>query len=172
MRIADLPLDEQNRIRQYNREAKKRSREKQKEAQTPSYDEAFENFPPEHTKAMSEHVNEFLAKVKSELNIKRFGSYQDNQAAESAIHQVAWTLFAFKRNWVQQVHSPSGELVGGTYFADSLGADIVSAAHRYGLMNSPTFAALFQELLSILDKRYGDEDTKHSRAVRQELGRQ
>jgi len=171
MRIAELPLDEQNRIRQYNREAKKRSREKQKQAQMPSYDEAFDNFPPEHTNALRQHVKEVATAVKSELGVEGLGGYQDNQAAESAIHQLAWTLFAFKRNLVQQVHSPPGELVGGTYYADSLGADIVTSAHRYSLLNSATFAALFNELLPILHQRYGDEDTKHSRAVREELGR-
>jgi hypothetical protein len=102
--------------------------------------------------------------------VEQFGDYQNNEAAESGIFQVAWTLFAFERNWVQQVHSPGGELVGGTFYADSLGADIVTAALHYGLLNSATFAGLFGELLQILDNRYGHEETKHSHAVKQELG--
>jgi hypothetical protein len=90
--------------------------------------------------------------------------------------KVAWTLFAFKKNWVQQVLDPRGELVGGGLFADVIGSDICSDTHEFSLENSQTFSTLYRELLKILDQRYGgntlSEDPVERRAalaIKQEI---
>lgn len=172
MKIADLPPDEQEKVRAYNREHKKKSRAKAKAAQTPSADEASDQFPEEQTQLLREHVSDVLKQIKLELGLENFGAYQDNQNAEHAIDAVVWTLFSLKKNWIREVHSPDGLLAGGSYFPDALGAVIVESAHRYGLTKSQSFATHYRELLRILDKRFGGDETKDSRAIKAELQHQ
>jgi hypothetical protein len=156
--------------RKQSRERQQRHREKKRQAAyIPSADEAFDQFPEEQTQVLREHVRDVLQQVKSELGLEGFGNYQDNQNAEYAIDAVACTLFALKKNWVREVRSPNGVMVGGTYFPDALGSVIVEAAHRYGLEKSQTFATLYRELLQMLDKRYGKEPTEHARDIKAEL---
>lgn len=168
-RMSELTPEEQQARREYNRETKRRSREKQKAAPILSHDEEFDQFPEEQRRLLSGHVKEVLAKVKSELGLENFGDYQSDQDAEHAVDAVARTLLAHKKDWVREVHSPSGLFYGGTYFADSLGDVIVWTTHRYDLEQSQTFSMLYRELLLHLDQRYGANQNQHSRAIKAEL---
>ena len=166
MKIADLPADEQEKRRTHNREAKQRSREKQKAAETPTAEEWMWDWAarfPERYRELNEYTKNCATAVSEELG-RTLGPESET------VDRVAWTLLGFKKNLVQTVSDPKGEIIGGLFFADVIGSEIVGTAHRYGLKKSPTFDALFRELLQILDKRYGHEETKHSHAIKQELG--
>jgi hypothetical protein len=93
-------------------------------------------------------------------------------AIEAALDQVSRTALGFKRGWLREVQMPAGELVAGAYFPDALGESLVQDTHRYELEQSPTFGTAYRELLLVLDKKYGHENTKHARAIKQELSRE
>lgn len=155
-KISELTPEEQENIRAYNRENKRKSREKQRAAQTPSAEEWTGNFAgnfPEQDKELNAYVRQIKEKVVEELG-RGLGSY----AETDTVDQVARTLFSLKKNsdpWVRQVHSPNGIIVGGLYFPEALGSGLVSSAHKLGLKKSPTFTALYLELLRILDNKFG-----------------
>jgi hypothetical protein len=50
-----------------------------------------------------------------------------------------------------------------------LGYDIVSATHRYNLEISPTYSAIYRELLGLLDQRFGSNFDRDSTAIKREL---
>jgi hypothetical protein len=164
-RISELTPEEQEARRVYNREAKKRSREKQKTVEIPTAEEwtwDWASRHPEQYRELNEYTKKCASAVSEELG-RTLGPESE------IVDRVAWTLLGFKKNLVQRVSDPKGEIIGGLFFADVIGSEIVTAAHRYGLLKSATFAELFGELLQILDKRYRHEETKHSRAVKHEL---
>jgi hypothetical protein len=155
-KISELTPEEQGKIRAYNRENKRKSREKERAAQTLSAEEwtwnFADNFPEQH-KELNAYVRQIEEKVVEEL-----GRGLGTCAETYTVDRVARTLFSLKRNsdpWVRQVHSPNGIIVGGSYFPEALGSDLISSAHKLGLKKSPTFTALYIELLRILDKKFG-----------------
>ena len=161
-RFKDLTVEEK---RQYQREAKQRARAKQKAARyTPTANEASASFAanhPERVKELDEYAKDFAAKVSGELS-------QPGTIDEQVIDRVARCLLGLKRGWVQEVTSPDGELVSGMCFADASG-DMVESANRYNLKQSPTFAALYCELLTLIDRRYGGQPSKDAAIIRAEL---
>jgi hypothetical protein len=60
-------------------------------------------------------------------------------------------------------------LMVGCLFPDAIGWTIVPAAHDYGLEKSPTFKSIYRPLLTLLDEKYGNNNDKHSRAIKAEL---
>jgi hypothetical protein len=90
--------------------------------------------------------------------------------AEETVYRVAQTLYAFRKDtpvWVRKVSE--GTITAGSCFPDVLGYDIVSATHRHSLEVSPTYSALYRELLSILDQLFGNNRDRDSAAIKQEL---
>jgi hypothetical protein len=163
-KLSEMTVEER---RTYNAQMKQRSRQRQRQRTvTPTADEWADEFRKQHPGQATEsdqYANEFAKSVLSELQIK--SSY----AIDACLDQVTRTSLGLKRNWVRDVQAPNGEMVAGMYFADSLGETIVRDAHVYGLEQSPTFSAAYRELLEILDKKYGHEQTKDARVIRQEL---
>jgi hypothetical protein len=165
--ISELTPEEQDKIRAYNRENKRKSREAQKAAQTPSAEEWTWNFADnfsEQYKELNAYVTQMEEKVAEELG-RGLGSYDETYTVD----RVARTLFSLKKNsdpWVREVHSPNGTVVGGLYFPEALGSDLIASAHRLGLKKSPTFAALYLDLLRILDKKFGHQRTGDAFEVR------
>ena len=165
-RISELTPEEQEARRAYNRERKQkqREREKQKTAEIPTAEEWTWDWAaryPERYRELNEYTKKCATTVSEELG-RTLGPESET------VDRVAWTLFAFKKGWVQQVHAPRGELVGGTCFADVIGSHIVAGTHRYGLEKSQAFSTLYRELLHILDDRYGktlSEDPIERRAT-------
>ena len=178
-RISELPLEEQERIRKYNREQKQKSREKQKtESYNPSADEWTDSFAidfPERAKELRAYAKAFAAKVMEELGGRKLGCAQKDLSGnvtgwdndeEFTVNRVAWLSLSLKNNWIQKVQE--GELFGGLYFADCSGS-MVESANRHSLKNSPTFNTAYIELLKMLDKRYGCEQTKDAAIIQAEL---
>jgi len=153
--------------RQYDRTAKQRSRSKAKQLgpQTPTADEWRDQFPKQYPAQQTEldrYATEFAESVLSELQVN------SSHEIDACLDQVSRSLHGLKRGWLREVQTPAGELVSGAYFPDALGT-IVYDAHRYDLEASPTFSGAYRELLKILDKKYGHEQTKDTRAIKAEL---
>jgi hypothetical protein len=144
--------------REYDRDQKRKSREKQKlelEAkQVFTAQECFDKFfgSPEfrrvHAFAKEQH-----SKISQEL-----GFDEESWSRHPAFYDVDAVLitwYGFKENFVRRVTEPQGIRVSGLIFPDVIGKHIVAASHRYGLESSPTFKELYRELLRTLDKRFG-----------------
>jgi hypothetical protein len=75
---------------------------------------------------------------------------------------VAVTAYCFRKKdspWVREVNNPNGFIVGGLFYPDVLGSGLVTNTHRFGLERSATYAGLYRELLTILDKKFGRNDS-------------
>jgi hypothetical protein len=179
-RIADLTPEEQQKVRAYNREQKQKSREKQKaDASVPAASEASDTFAIDFTErrnTLTSYVKEFQAKVVEELG-RGLGAPQRGSSGnvtgwdndeEFTIDRVARCLLGLKNNWVQKVSDPVGELVAGMYFADAA-SSMIESANRHGLKQSHTFSQLYVELLKMLDRRYGHEQTDDAQIIKAEL---
>jgi len=172
-KIGDLTPEEQEKVRAYNREQKRRSRANQKaESYIPSVEEWSwnwsENFPVQN-RELNAYEQDFSRKVLEELG-REFRPYSSPEL--ETLSWVAVTSYCFKKKdspWVREVASPDGIKVGGLFYPDVLGSDLVANTHRFGLETSATYVALYRELLRILDKKCGHERTEDAAAVRAEL---
>jgi hypothetical protein len=141
------------------------SRAEQRLLQPLKYTEAYEEFSWEQKEELHKYVIKIMKQVQAEISIP---ASVPAAVLEITVHKVAWCLFSFKKGWTQSVFDPRGELVGGTYFADVIGSDIVADTHEFSLEKSQTFSTLYRELLRILDQRYGknlSEDPTERRAA-------
>ncbi len=158
--VADLTPEEQEAQREKWRVEKRQERaaEKasQKIAETPSADEWVWNFAdnfPGQDKDLDGYAKQIEEKVAEEI-----GRSLVSNGETYTLDRVARTLFSLKKNtnpWVREVHSPNGVIAGGLYFPEAFGSDLISSVNKFGLKKSPTFTALYQELLRILDKKFG-----------------
>jgi hypothetical protein len=90
--------------------------------------------------------------------------------AEETVHRVAETLYALRKDtavWVRNVSE--GIVTAGNCFPDVLGYEVVAATHIFNLEISPTYSALYRELLGLLDARFGNNRDRNSTAIKQEL---
>jgi hypothetical protein len=179
-KISELSPEEQEKVRAYNREQKAKSRANQKAAAyIPTANEAADRFAidfPEREKELNAYVEQFSNKVVEELG-RNLGSPQKDPSGnvvgwdhdeEFTVDRIARCLLGLKKNWIQKVRCPEGELVAGLYFADSSGS-VVESAHRHGLKMSQTFNLLYRELLEMLDRHYGCQQTQDAATIRAEL---
>ena len=143
----------------------------------------WETRYPEHTAELRGFRREISRKVAEEIGyvstFETFGWPREKYAeafplghhpAEETVHRVAETLYALRKDtpvWVRKVSE--GIVTAGNCFPDVLGYEIVSATHEYNLEISPTYRALYRELLQILDKRFGTNRDRNSTAIKQEL---
>jgi len=91
-------------------------------------------------------------------------------SVEETVDYVARTLYAFRKDgdvWVRK--TSDGIIAAGSYFPDGLGWMIVTGTHENNLETSPTYSALYRELLLILDQRFGNNHDRNSEAIKQEL---
>jgi hypothetical protein len=179
-KMSELPPEEQDRVRKYNREQKQKSRTKLRAASyIPTADEAADNFAADHpdrVKELDTYAKDFTARVTEDLG-RELGSPQIGPTGhalgwdhdeEFTVDRVVRTLVGLRKNWIQRVRNPEGELVSGMYFADSA-ARTIESAHRNGLMKSATFSETYRELLELLDRRYDGQQTDDAAIIRAEL---
>ena len=144
--------------RAYNRDAKKRSRAKQKQER-----EAKERLTSrEHCDAffasrdyvrMSEYRKETAKKISEELETDL------NAQATEVVDFILSASFGFENKIMRQVTDPPGLMVG-SLFPDVIGRHIVAGAHKYGLERSATFSKVYRDLLRTLDQRFGKQLSK------------
>jgi hypothetical protein len=186
MKISELTPEQREEKRKYNREQKRKSREKQKTTYVPAADEWAESWDgsfSEEAREVREYVREIQRKIAVEIgytpHFETYGWPREEYAArfplghhpaEETVDYVARTLYAFRKGtsvWVRQVSE--GIIVAGSHFPDVLGYEIVSETHRHNLEVSPTYSALYRELLGLLDFRFGNNRDRNSEAIKQEL---
>src|SRR6266481_1215275 len=148
--------------------------------------ENWDSRYPVHAAERREYVRNIASKVAEEIGhtptFETFGWPREKYAAifplgdhpaEEVVGYVAGTLYAFRKDTPVWVHSVSeGIIVAGSHFPDVLGYQIVSETHRYNLEISPMYSSLYRELLGLLDQRFGNNDDRHSVAIKQELAGQ
>jgi hypothetical protein len=141
---------------------------------------------PDQAAEVNNYVREIQRRVRDELQLHidhrdTFG-WTRKTLAESfplghgpearAVDTLARVSYGFSKGtqvWVRDVDGPKGIIVSGSHFPDVIGAELVEAAHRYSLKNSPIFVSLYNELLKLLDEKFGHEHTEHSRVIKLEL---
>ena len=165
---SEMTPDELEQQREKWRLEKQAEREEErKNAYVPSLDEYRDSFDqeyPQHSEQLNQYAKEFAAKVNEELG--RSNGPIGNE--DYVLDFVARCSLGLKKQWVKQVLSPEGEIVAGTYYADSSG-QIVEFANRYHLKQSETFRVAYFEFLELVNKRYGKEKTKDAPVIRAEL---
>jgi hypothetical protein len=163
MKISELSPEQQEAKRAKWRSAQQKSRSKQKAASVPIADEAFEyfttKFPTQHQE-LERYARDAARQVAEELHRE----FTIDEAY--TVDRVARTLFGLKNNLVHRVSDCDGLIVGGMYFLEALGSDLVASVHRYGMEQSSTFSGLYRELLPILDNKFGDTPTKDAYEAR------
>jgi hypothetical protein len=158
-RIANLPLEEQERVRAANREYKRKQRAKEKAEPTPSHDEWTSIWSTTFALQYAElrtFEKQFTLRVLQELAT----TFEDYDLIEDILAEVAIAYYCFKKNdppWVRKVRE--GTIVGGVFFPEVLGSGLVVGTHRYGLERSLYFAGAYRELLRMLDKTFGHVGT-------------
>ena len=138
-KFKDLSADDRKR---YQRDAKRRSRERQRlEQETNEIPLAADYSPPkEWERDLSKFSDETLRQVQAEIGpVTRMDKY--------IITGVAETSLGIEKNFLQKVQAPAGVLAG-TWFIDAFGSEAVDYVHHNpALANSPTFRTLYEKLL-------------------------
>jgi len=154
MKISELSTEEQQAKRAQWRAAQQKSRTKHN---LPTTDEAFEYFTTKFSgqhQELERYTKEAVRKVSEELHRE----FTIDEAY--TIDRVARTVLGLKNNLVHRVSDCDGVVVGGMYFLEALGSDLIASVHRYGVEQSESFSTLYRELLQILDEKFGDTQTK------------
>jgi hypothetical protein len=72
---------------------------------------------------------------------------------EYIVDAVADVSFGLENNFIQIVNDPEGMLVGGSWFPDAAGSEVVEYVHRFpALLKSATFADLYWKFLNAVAK--------------------
>jgi hypothetical protein len=144
--------------------------------------EGWEERHPKQSAEVREFVRDAQRKIAEEIGytpgFETHGWPREKYAArfplghhpgEETTGYVLWTLYAFRKDTSVFVREfPEGIVTAGN-FPDIIGLEIVSETHRLNLEVSPTYSALYRELLSILDQRFGNNRDRNSAAIKQEL---
>jgi hypothetical protein len=162
---------------------RERVRENERMQDAAEWTEKWDSRYPAQAAELREFEKEISRKIADEIGyistFEAFGWPREKFAdsfplghhpAEETVHRVAETLYALRKDtpvWVRKV--AEGIVVAGLYFPEMLGHEIVSATHKYNLEISPTYSAIYRELLGLLDARFGSNRDRNSAAIKQEL---
>jgi hypothetical protein len=141
-KIKDMTPEEKT---EYNRLQKRESRERERQEQLAKRIPNSRDYelPQVQQRTLSEHSRNIQATINTEL-----GKVVD----EYVVDAVACVLFGFENNFTQKVSEPFGVLVGG-YFPDAAASTTIESVHRFPmLLQSATFADLYQKFLSQIAK--------------------
>src|SRR5260370_37399298 len=122
---------------------------------------------PEQAAEVRDFIRQIQRKVAEEIGQ---GHHPAKEKIEYVVDYVVRTLFAFRKGtpvWVCPVSN--GIIVAGSHFPDVIGIELVVETHKQNLEVSPTYSALYRELLLILDSRFGNNNDRDSEAIKQEL---
>lgn len=144
--------------RQIDREQKRKLRAEQRLAYIPTADEWCDEFAESPAyKELRTATLQFRNTVAKELGYEdKDERYPLGEPEAEATYRTMWTLLSFRKNLIKTVRNPEGEVFGGLFFADVIGADLVHVVHERGFTRSQTFREAYFELLRLLDKRYGN----------------
>ena len=162
---------------------RERVKENERMQDAAEWAENWDSRYPKQAAELRDYVRSIQRKVAEEIGyvstFETFGWPREKYAeafplghhpAEETVSYVAATAYAFRKDtpvWVRKVSE--GIITAGGCFPDVIGFEIVSETHRLNLDVSPTYSALYRELLSILDQRFGNNRDRNSAAIKQEL---
>ena len=152
MKIADLPPEEQKKVRGRNNERKRRQRDREKA-------EKLAAQPiPSHGYEMPEGLQEQIAAYrKSTLESIKAELGDLTAEDEFVIYLISSVYFGFDKGIIQSVYDPVGLLVGGV-FPESAARQAVIHAHRTQILDSPTFKTLYYSVLKEVSRRAKKDD--------------
>src|SRR6267378_4187660 len=145
----EMTPEQQEQKRQYDREAKQRSRAKEKAERLRSMVPLARNYkiPEEQQKKLSQHSRDITKAVQADLNLEKLPGTD-----EYIVGAVACVLFGLEHQFTQIVHDPCGMLVGG-WFPDAAASEAIEHVHRFpSLLQSTTFADLYSKFLQAVVK--------------------
>jgi len=147
--MSEMNEQQREEKRKYDREAKQRSRAKQKDERMRSMVPLARNYkiPEEQQKELSQHSHAVTKTVAADLGLEKLPG-PDLYIVEA----VACVLFGLENNFTQIVHAPFGMLVGG-WFPDAAASEAIEHVHRFpSLLQSTTFADLYNKFLQAVVK--------------------
>jgi hypothetical protein len=135
--------------RKYDREAKQRSRAKQRAEHMRNMIPLARNYvmPDEQETKLAEYALNVTKRVRADLGMEKI-SEQDSYIVDA----VACVLLGLENNFTQIVHAPFGMVVGG-WFPDAAASEAIEHVHRFpSLLQSTTFADLYRNFLHAVVK--------------------
>src|SRR6266436_3265302 len=147
--MSEMSEQQREEKRKYDREAKQRSRAKQKDERMRSMVPLARNYkiPEEQQKELSQHSHAVTKTVAADLGLEKLPGPD-----AYVIDAVACVLFGLENNLTQIVYEPSGMLVGD-WFPDAAASEAIEHVHRFpSLLQSRTFADLYSKFLQAVVK--------------------
>jgi hypothetical protein len=149
MKLSDMTPEQQEQKRQYDREAKQRSRAKVRAEHMRCMIPLARNYkiPEEQQKKLSQYSHAVAQTVAADLGLEKLPGTD-----EYIVDAVACVLCGLENNFTQIVHDPCGMLVGGWY-PDAAASEAVEYVHRSpGLLRSQTFQDFYRNFLQAVLK--------------------
>ena len=147
--MSEMSEQQREEKRKYDREAKQRSRAKQKDERMRSMVPLARNYkiPEEQQKKLSQYSQDITKAVQADLNLEKLSGTD-----EYIVDAVACVLFGLENNFTQIVYEPFGMLVGG-WFPDAAASEAIEHVHRFpSLLQSRAFADLYSKFLQAVVK--------------------
>src|SRR6266403_26740 len=144
MKLNDMTPEQQEQKRQYDREAKQRSRAKEKAERLRSMVPLARDYvmPEQQQSELSQYSQDITKAVQADLNLEKLSGTD-----EYIVDAVACVLFGLENNFTQIVYEPFGMLVGG-WFPDAAASEAIEHVHRFpSLLQSTPFTDLYSKFL-------------------------
>jgi hypothetical protein len=144
MTLSEMTPEEREAKRKYDREAKQRSRAKEKlERERLSIPNAHDYvIPDQQQKKLTEHSQELQKAIAADLGVKELA-----EPDEYIVTAVACVSFGLEHSISQIVYDPEGMLVGG-WFPDAAASEAIEHVHRFPhLLQSVVFADVYSKFL-------------------------
>ena len=166
MKLKEMTPEQQEAKRKYDREAKRRQRDRQKQdKERLNIPNARDYVMPEpQQKQLDEYTRSVMTAVAADLNLEKL-----TDPDEYIITGVSCVLFGMDHQFTQVVDNPSGMLVGG-WFPDATASEAIKHGHRFpSLLRSSTFSDLYWKLLHAVVKWSKENEQYATREFIQEV---
>lgn len=149
MKLSEMTQEQQVAKRKYDREAKQRSRAKERqEKERLAIPNARDYVMPEQQqKKLTEYSDQVAKTIQTDLGLEELA-----RPDAYIVDAVACVTLGLENNFPQIVNNPEGMLVGG-WFPDAAASETIEHVHRFpDLLNSPTFTELYKKFLQAVAK--------------------
>ena len=169
MKLSDMTPEQQEQKRQYDREAKQRSRAKVRAEHMRCMIPLARNYklPEEQQKKLSQYSRDITKAVQAELNLEKLLGTD-----EYIVDAVACVLLGLENNFTQTVSQPDGMLIGG-WFPDAAASEAIQHVHRFPrLLQSTVFADLYSKFIKSVAKWTTKNEHYSEREFVQDINRE
>jgi hypothetical protein len=171
MKLSEMTPEQQAAKRKYDREAKQRSRAKEKQEREKLAIPNARDYvmPQSQQERLDEHIRLITKTIQAELNLETL-----LEPDAYIVTAVGCVSFGLENNFVQIVNDPEGMLVGGSWFPDAAVSEAIEHVHRFPhILQSTVFANLYNRFLQAVAKwakkneQYADREYIHE--LKQEM---